>query len=805
MPTEYLDRATALSVGQHWKASELVAALRKMRYEHATGRVGRGEYLWSSSNGDAAEVGGGAAGLTLSVHLVHEDRVLDVSLQVVAASEDEGVDGVDGVDGGDDGDEMEYGTFDLDLDLDPGQLGQTRDGASGGSGAGVDGGLTMVVRELQYRDSGAAGDLAPVEAAEAGTEALIQAVLKQAAVTGQPAGEAAQAAEGGAVELLAPLSKAEVRALKVAELRAACAERELSTDGLKPALAARLNAHEARSVGRAAAAPAGTGTWAEAAAGVEAASEGERPTHVVLYPASHYTAGQEAHKERVLRDIADECASAVAALLANGQVAEAERLRYRTESDLADIAREGYCSGMENYSRHLTGRQPGEAPPTLLDYMPDDWLFVVDESHIAVPQLGAMYSGDHSRKLKLVEHGFRLPSALDNRPLKGEEVWQRVPQAVLVSATPGAEVALCGPSPRLTELVVRPTGILDPEVHVIDVLALGGYEDHLLAQIAARAAVGERTLVTCITKSSAEALSSFLNSHGVASLALHSGVKPLERLRFLEELKSGRLDVLVGCNLLREGLDLPEVSLVCVLSADKQGLLRSATSLVQTIGRAARHVNGAALLLALRAAASSHLGCSLPHARRWLQPPARTVAGAALLYTDSGRTSEAMEQAIAETERRRARQLAFNAEHGATPRPAGTLLGAAGTKPRSAERGGGGSIFEMLRSDKSGGRSGDRGPPGGELEGDDRAVYDELRAWRGQVARAGTRRRRPFMILTEAAMQGIALARPSDMGELLEVKGIGPKKAEQYGEAILQIVRESKRVTLNGQEFELAC
>ena len=163
-----------------------------------------------------------------------------------------------------------------------------------------------------------------------------------------------------------------------------------------------------------------------------------------------------------------------------------------------------------------------------------------------------------------------------------------------------------------------------------------------------------------------------------------------------------------------------------------------------------------------------------------------------------------MEQAIAETERRRARQLAFNAEHGATPRPAGTLLGTAGTKPRSAERGGGGSIFEMLRSDKPGGRSGNRGPPGGELEGDDRAVYDELRAWRGQVARAGTRRRRPFMILTEAAMQGIALARPSDMGELLEVKGIGPKKAEQYGEAILQIVRESKRVTLNGHEFELA-
>ena len=631
MPTEYLDRATALSVGQHWKASELVGALRKMRYERATGRVGRGEYLWSSSSGDATVGGGSAARLTLSVHLMHEDRVLDVSMQVVANTEGDGVDGVDGSDGGEaaggtgkrsfgGGDEMEYGTFDLDLDLDLGHLGQSRHGASGGSGAGVDDGLMMVVRELQYRGSGTGGGLAPVGAAEAGAEALIQAVLKQAAVSGQPGGEAAQTAEGGAVELLAPLSKAEVRALKVAELRVACAERELSTDGLKPALAARLNTHEARPAGRATAGAAGTGTRAEAAADVEAVSEGERPAHVVLYPASHYTAGQEAHKERVLRDIADECASAVAALLANGQVAEAERLRYRTESDLVDIAREGYCSGMENYSRHLTGRGPGEAPPTLLDYMPDDWLFVVDESHIAVPQLGAMYAGDHSRKLKLVENGFRLPSALDNRPLKGEEVWQRVPQAVLVSATPGAEVALCGPSPRLTELVVRPTGILDPEVHIVDVLALGGYEDHLLAQIASRAAVGERTLVTCITKSSAEALSGFLNSHGVASLALHSGVKPLERLRFLEELRSGRLDALVGCNLLREGLDLPEVSLVCVLSADKQGLLRSATSLVQTIGRAARHVNGVALLLTPRVAAPRTLaaaslscpdGCSL--------------------------------------------------------------------------------------------------------------------------------------------------------------------------------------------------
>ena len=556
-------------------------------------------------------------------------------------------------------------------------------------------------------------------------------------------------------ERMPKLSKTEVRALKVADLRVACAERALDTVGLKPVLAARLKAFEAQRGASGSACAADDTTADDMAVG-----ESEGPAHVVLYPCSHYTAGQEDNKARVLRDIATECESAVDALLANGQMAEAERLRYRTESDLADIAREGYCSGMENYSRHLTGRKPGEAPPTLLDYMPDDWLFIVDESHITVPQLGAMYSGDHSRKAKLVDGGFRLPSALDNRPLMGEEVWQKVPQAVLVSATPGAEIAMCGPSPRLSELVVRPTGIPDPQVSVVDVRPLGGYEDHLLAQIEMRIAKRERALVTCITKSSAEKLSEFLTGHGIKSFALHSGVKPLDRLRVLDDLREGKLDVLVGCNLLREGLDLPQVSLVCVLNADKQGLLRSTTSLIQTIGRAARHVNGLALL-----------------------------------YTESGTTSDAMHEAIRETNRRRERQLAYNKENSVVPRAAGTILDAKGTTTKVKAQPkckGGGSVLEMLSRDNPGGGGGgeDRGPPGGDLEGKDRELYDELRAWRGQVARAG-RQRRPFMILTEAVMQGLAVARPSSIEDLLGVKGVGPKKAEMYGDAILQLVRSN--------------
>ena len=717
MPTEYLDRATAISIGQHWKASDLLGALREMRYEMATGDPDRGEYLWSTATG----TGGGNVGdrvqeQTLSVHLVHEDRVLDVVMHVV------------GEDGGEHGGEH-----------------------------GGDGGPALVVRELRYRDVGSTRADAN---ADAGAEALLQAVLHQDA--------AVEGGEGTGAELeerLRTFSKAEVRALRVAELRVACAERALDTSGLKADLAARLELYEAQRAG-AIKADAKADAKAQLVREDAAAGEREGPAHVVLYPASHYTVGQEDQKERVLRQIAAECASAVEALLSNGQVVEAERLRHRTESDLADIARDGYCRGMENYSRHLTGRRPGEPPPTLLDYMPDDWLFVVDESHITVPQLGAMYAGDHSRKAKLVEGGFRLPSALDNRPLTGAEVWQKVPQAVLVSATPGAEIAMCGPSPRISELVVRPTGIPDPQVSVVDVELLGGYEDHLLAQIEARIANGERTLVTCITKSSAEALSSFLLGHGIASLALHSGVKPLERLRVLDELRSGRLDVLVGCNLLREGLDLPQVSLVCILNADKQGLLRSTTSLIQTIGRAARNVNGMALL-----------------------------------YTESGRTSDAMHQAIRETTRRRDRQLAHNQQHGVVPRAAGTTLSAQGTT-EEVKAPTGGSVLEILSRDKPGGGGGEeRAPPGGDLDGEDRKLYDELRAWRGRVARAG-RRRRPFMILTEAVMQGVAMARPSNIEELLDVKGVGPKKAETYGDEILQIVRENEvPCVLNGQEY----
>ena len=711
MPAEYLNRATAIAVGQHWKASDLLTSLREMRYERTTSQVGkpsRGEYLWSSARDEVTYAGSGAAiERTLSVHLIHEDRVLEVGMGLV--------------------------------------------GAEGGDGKG-DEEEELVVRELRYRDVGSGrGATSGETSAAAGAEALIKAVLN-------------------ADSELPTLSKTGIRSLRVAELRAACKERSLDTDGLKPALVARLMEHEAQRGGAFASDGAGKLGVADVAVGEES------PAHVVLYPASHYTAGQEEQKARVLDAIAAECASAVDALLANSQTTEAERLRYRTEADLADIAREGYCRGMENYSRHLTGRKQGEAPPTLIDYMPDDWLFIVDESHITVPQLGAMYAGDHSRKSKLVDGGFRLPSALDNRPLTGEEVWQKVPQAVLVSATPGAEIAMCGPSPRVSELVVRPTGIPDPHVAIVDVGPLGGYEDHLLAQIEGRIAKDERTLVTCITKSSAEALSDFLTGHGIASLALHSGVQPLDRLRFLDDLRSGKLDVLVGCNLLREGLDLPQVSLVCVLNADKQGLLRSTTSLVQTIGRAARHVNGTALL-----------------------------------YTESGRTSDAMHEAIRETDRRRATQLAHNEQHGIVPRAAGTILGeltAEGVRTPDIQpvSTGGGSVLEMLSREKQGSNGEDRGPPGGDLAGEDRELYDELRAWRGQVARCGGRRRRPFMIVTEAVMLGLAVARPSNMEELLAVKGVGPKKAEMYGDAILQIIRSHERTCwiVNGQEYEMS-
>ena len=477
-------------------------------------------------------------------------------------------------------------------------------------------------------------------------------------------------------------------------------------------------------------------------------------TESVVYPSSHYTLGED-ELGRVLDDIYEECTIRTAQLRADGQYAEAERLLYRVTRDLDEMRREGYCRGMENYSRHLAGRQAGMPPATLLDYMPDDWLLLVDESHLTVPQLGAMHSGDYSRKARLVRHGFRLPSALDNRPLTGPEFWERVPQAVLVSATPGAELAMCGDANPPIDLVVRPTGILDPQVHVVDTSATGGsHEDHLLAQVEARVRKGERALITCLTKRTAEELSTFLNSHGVRAVWLHSELKAAARLEALDGLRRGKYDVLVGCNLLREGIDLPEVSLVAIMGADKQGFLRSATSLIQTIGRAARHVDGTCLL-----------------------------------YTSSETPSQAMEVAMAETASRRAKQMAHNDANGITPTPyrprmeidAEDML-AGGKKPPGGHVG---ALLEWIKGGSATAQGPPR-PPGGSLEGSELKLYEDIRAWRGGVARAN--RKRPFMVLTEAVMQGLAIAKPTNEAGLLEIKGIGPKKADRYGQELLQLV-----------------
>jgi len=309
-----------------------------------------------------------------------------------------------------------------------------------------------------------------------------------------------------------------------------------------------------------------------------------------------------------------------------GRLLEAQRLSQRTLFDLEMIQEVGYCHGIENYSRHLTGRAEGEPPPTLMDYFPKDALLIVDESHVTLPQVRGMYRGDRSRKEVLVEHGFRLPSALDNRPLTYEEWDLRRGQAVFVSATPGpVELTLTGG--EVVEQVVRPTGLIDPAVVV---RPIHGQVDDLLAEIRERAERGERVLVTTLTKRMAEDLTEYYREVGVRVEYLHSDVKTLERVRILRDLRRGEFDVLVGVNLLREGLDLPEVSLVAILDADKEGYLRSEGSLIQTMGRAARHVRGTAILYAD-------------------------------VLTDS------MRRAIRETERRRAIQEAYNREHGITP------------------------------------------------------------------------------------------------------------------------------------------
>jgi excinuclease ABC subunit B len=305
---------------------------------------------------------------------------------------------------------------------------------------------------------------------------------------------------------------------------------------------------------------------------------------------------------------------------------EAQRLHQRTLYDIEMLKELGYCHGIENYSRHLTGRLPGEPPPTLLDYLPRDAIVIVDESHQTVPQVRGMYHGDQSRKRTLVEYGFRLPSAMDNRPLNFEEWEHRVDQLIFVSATPGP-YELSKTSGEFVEQVIRPTGLIDP---VVDVRPVKGQIDDLLNECRARAARNERVLVTTLTKKMAENLTEYFAELGVRVRYLHSEIQTLERIRILRDLRAGEFDVLVGINLLREGLDLPEVSLVAILDADKEGFLRSEQSLIQTMGRAARNLNGQAIL-----------------------------------YAD--RVTDSMRRALGETQRRRARQAAYNEEHGITP------------------------------------------------------------------------------------------------------------------------------------------
>ena len=396
-----------------------------------------------------------------------------------------------------------------------------------------------------------------------------------------------------------------------------------------------------------------------------------------------------------------------------------------------------------------------------MDYMPPGWMLIVDESHITVPQLRAMYAGDRARKATLVEHGFRLPSALDNRPLNADEFWSRVPQALFVSATPGAE---CEGLPSPTELICRPTGVLEPALQVIDTSC--GLEDHLLAALEERRRGGERSLVTCLTKRSAMQLADFLSERGVAAVCITSDSKAAERLAALDGLRFGKYDVLVGCNLLREGLDLPQVSLVAILDAEKQGFLRSETSLIQTIGRAARHVRG-------------------------------TV----LLYSAGGVVSAAMAAAMAETDRRRARQLAHNAAKGITPR------GAGGGGGLDGGGGGGGAPGRRRRDPLIGllqGAAAPRAVGGGVGVGvgeEASELYGELREWRRAVANA--KGRRPFMVITEATMQQIACKAPATSDELLAVKGIGAKKLEMYGEELLRLVARHSSIHGSGRRGQL--
>ncbi|MDM1754097.1 excinuclease ABC subunit UvrB [Acinetobacter towneri] len=348
---------------------------------------------------------------------------------------------------------------------------------------------------------------------------------------------------------------------------------------------------------------------------------------VTIYPKSHYVTPKD-NLERAIGTIKEELKERLVFFREHDKLLEAQRIEQRTRYDLEMMQQLGYTNGIENYSRHLSGRPAGEAPPTLFDYVPDDALLIIDESHVTVPQIGAMYKGDRSRKENLVNYGFRLPSALDNRPMKFEE-WERiVPSTIYVSATP-AQYEL-EKSQQIVEQVVRPTGLIDPEIEIRPVLT---QVDDVLSEIYLRKELNERVLVTTLTKRMAEDLTSYLKEYGIQVAYLHSDIDTVERVKIIHELRTGVHDVLVGINLLREGLDMPEVSLVAILDADKEGFLRSERSLIQTIGRAARNLKGKAIL-----------------------------------YAD--RITDSMQKAIDETERRRAKQIEFNELHGITPRSA---------------------------------------------------------------------------------------------------------------------------------------